>query len=371
MKAANQSDPKSHLRFDVVIATRNRPEALGLSIPLILAQSRLPERLIVIDSSEDHAPVVAAVEKAVSSSPQKFQGQVIVEHSEAGASLQRNLGLKHVVSDVVFFPDDDSLFYPGTSEGIMAAYERDVEGHIAGACARNAEMPPPNVLPDNVYKMKRKEKSDRIIGVLRSAIAHRFTVLNPFLFIGKIFVDRSKNAGFDMSWISTEDCVFVELMTGFRMTFRTEYIRAAGGFDETLKGYAVVEDIDASFAMSSFGCLVGARKAAIYHHKFPARRGGGYMIGAKSIINRAYIVSKIIVDGKLSDLDARAVRRKMRIYGWLRVLSALGACGSSYGRDYLRGAIAAMRGVEVVLDSPRSKLTERYQEFMSQIGISS
>ena len=49
----------------MVIATRNRPEALALSIPLILGQSRKPRKLIVIDSSDDHAPVAEAVAETV------------------------------------------------------------------------------------------------------------------------------------------------------------------------------------------------------------------------------------------------------------------------------------------------------------------
>lgn len=369
MVDAQQGNKESPLVFDVVIATRNRPEALGLSIPLILSQSRLPERLIVIDSSEDHAPVLAAVRKAVSSGPRKFQGQVIVEQSEAGAALQRNRGLRHVASDIVFFPDDDSLFHPGTSEEIMAVYERDIKRRIAGVCSREAETPPANVLPEKVYKIKRGESQFSVSASLKRMISNRFTSLNPILYIGNIFADRARRSDFDLSWMSAEDCVLVGYMTGFRMTFRTDYIRAAGGLDETLRGYAIVEDTEACFAMSRFGCLVGARKAAIYHHKFPAGRGGGYMLGGKTIANRAYIIAKHIIDGKLSEREARTARRKMRIYCWFKALSGLASCGSSYKRDHLRGVVAAWRGVHVILDSPRSTLAERYRQLMVRIGI--
>jgi hypothetical protein len=51
----------------VVIATRNRPEALALTIPLILGQSRQPEKLIVIDSSNDHGPVADVVARVTAS----------------------------------------------------------------------------------------------------------------------------------------------------------------------------------------------------------------------------------------------------------------------------------------------------------------
>jgi len=49
------------LVYDVVIATRNRAEALALSIPRLIAQSWPPSRLIIVDSSDNSAAVRAAV----------------------------------------------------------------------------------------------------------------------------------------------------------------------------------------------------------------------------------------------------------------------------------------------------------------------
>ena len=116
------------LTFDTMIATRNRPEALAPSIPLILGQSRQPERLIVIDSSDNHTPVAETVARATRDWP----GEVTVEHTDPGSAYQRNRGLAHVRADIVFFPDDDSMLYPGTTEAIMRAYELDDDGKIAG-----------------------------------------------------------------------------------------------------------------------------------------------------------------------------------------------------------------------------------------------
>jgi hypothetical protein len=45
------------MQYDCVIATKNRVGALRMSIPLILKQDVLPERLIVIDASDDHDSV--------------------------------------------------------------------------------------------------------------------------------------------------------------------------------------------------------------------------------------------------------------------------------------------------------------------------
>ena len=67
------------LTYDAVIATRHRIEALKLSIPLLLAQSRPPARLIVIDSSDDHAPVAKTVRDVCTG----WDGELIVEHQHA------------------------------------------------------------------------------------------------------------------------------------------------------------------------------------------------------------------------------------------------------------------------------------------------
>ena len=54
------------LEFDIALATRNRQQVLGLSIPLMLAQNRLPRRFIVVDSSDDHSAARRVVEDVFS-----------------------------------------------------------------------------------------------------------------------------------------------------------------------------------------------------------------------------------------------------------------------------------------------------------------
>src|SRR5699024_3280194 len=89
------AQPGRPLDFDVVIATRNRPKALELSIPLILGQSRQPERLIIIDSSDDHAVVA----RTVATATRDWSGNVIVEQADPGLTRQRNRGLAHVEAE--------------------------------------------------------------------------------------------------------------------------------------------------------------------------------------------------------------------------------------------------------------------------------
>ena len=365
--AALRRSPTRQLDFDVVIATRNRPEALALSIPLILGQSRQPQKLIVIDSSDDNARVADTVAKAVAAARTGagtaagagagWSGTVIVEHSRPGITHQRNRGLAHVEAEVVFFPDDDSLFHPGTSEAIMRAYELDTEGRIAGVCAADAREPPPGVFPAERYDMTSAHKVHARVTRYRNRLERRFNALTPTMYIGQLL--RARAAPLD--WFEAENCVLVESMTGYRMSFRTARIRA-NPFDETLTSYALNEDLDASFAAMRHGCLVGARNARIYHHRFPGGRGDPYMLGVVRVLNRSYVTLKHVHDAGLAPAEADRARRLVRQFCRLKLLSCLPRLYRRSTRDELRGVLAALDGVRAMLHAPREDLPRVYSE---------
>ncbi len=351
------------LEFDVVIATRNRPEALALSIPLILGQSRQPRKLIVIDSSDDHPPVAETVADAVGAARGTgWRGTVVVEHSGRGAAYQRNRGLDHVESDVVFFPDDDSLFHPGTSEAIMRAYELDTDGRITGVCAADALDPPAGSLAGARYQMTMVHKQESRTLRLRNRLERRFDALSPTHYLGELLKSRFE----PLAWFDAENCVLVEYMTGYRMSFRTAVIRASP-FDETLRFFGLVEDPEASFAAMRHGALVGARNARIYHHKFPGGRGDPFWLGLVGVLNRSYVVLKHVHDAGLAPAEAERVRRVLRQFGRLKVLSCLARLHRQSGRDELRGTLAALDGVKVMLDTPRADLPRVFTEIHERI----
>jgi glycosyltransferase involved in cell wall biosynthesis len=351
--------PARRLDFDVVIATRNRPEALALSIPLILGQSRRPQRLVVVDSSDEHASVAETVAAAVAATG--WDGAVIVEHTGPGSAYQRNLGLAHVEAEVVIFPDDDSLFHPGTSEAIMRAYELDTENRIAGVCAADALDPPPGVLPAARYDMTPGQKRGARIMGLRNRLERRFAALNPTLYLGEILMARAT----PLDWFAAENCVLVESMTGYRMSFRTAVIRA-NPFDETLKDYALHEDLDASFAAMRQGALVGARNARVYHHRFPSARGDAYTLGLTVVMNRAYVALKHVHDAGLAPAEAARTRALVRQFCRLKLMQTLPRIYRRQDREHLQGVLAGLAGVRAMLQAPRAELPRLYSETMAR-----
>lgn len=343
--------------YDVVIATRNRPEALKVSIPLILGQSPAPARLIIVDASDDYEPVHRLVTELLADSPVRLE----IIQSEPNSAQQRNIGLEQVESPVVFFPDDDSLWWPGVAEGILRVYERDKASVIGGVCAGKSKSPPPQVRLDKNSESKMlladrfRQRVSRFRGILNRRIGS-----DPMYILGRSFWD-----GRDIpEWLSDENASLTEYMAGCRMSFRTDAIRKTGGFDVDLGSHiswAAYEDAAASLAVMQEHILVTARNARVCHYKFPSRRGSGLELGFINHFNRAYIICRYSPPGSLA-------RKALKRFGYYKGLQYLLGVKNGFGRDRLRGHLKALRAAKVLLDSPPESLRERYldqcQEFL-------
>ena len=102
----------------VVIATRNRVDALALTLPRLLA---LPERppLVVVDNGSDDATV--AMVRA------RFPEVRLVALGRNGGAVARNFGVAAATTPYVAFADDDSWWAPGalrTAETLFEGYKR-------------------------------------------------------------------------------------------------------------------------------------------------------------------------------------------------------------------------------------------------------
>lgn len=330
--------------YSTVIVTRNRPTALALSLPLQLAQSRLPERIVVVDSSDDPSENRALVER--------LDGAVPVLHrtSTPGMTLQRNVGLGLVDSDVTFFPDDDSLVHPGALDAMMRVYDLDEASRIGGVGGVETRHPPPGVLEGEVAPYRRR-RSDRIKGRVahvRARVEDRL-VPDPMKLAARRLMARLPSPE---PWLAGEGVERVEWITGFRMSFRTPSARV--GFNEALGRYALFEDIDMGLRVLAQGqALVVVREAQVYHHKSPERRSGGQELGAMHVLNRAYVTCRTgLVDARLRGALRRYARFKAFQYG-------VGAA-TPFERERLVGARAAARVIDELCDATPEALDATY-----------
>jgi GT2 family glycosyltransferase len=332
--------------YSVVIATRNRPEALRLSLPLLLDQSRQADKIIVVDSSDDQTQNKALVAQL------SQQSAVPLLHisSPIGASLQRNIGLQLVSSGTVFFPDDDSLVLPDALEELMNIYDLDSDGLIGGVCSAESKTAPVGVLDQQTaaYQMRLSDRIKARLARTRFAL-ERNLVPDPFHVCAARKYRRLPKAA---DWLAAQNAILVPWMTGFRMSFRTELIRRTG-FTEELGRYALFEDTDACFGILQSHLLVGARRAQIYHHKAPERRANGRAMGAMQILNRAYVLAR---SGEADQKMLAAMRRFSRY----KILQYMVGARSGFGKDRLAGARHAYHLMPALFGAPADQLNRIY-----------
>lgn len=274
---------KSTSGYTIAIATRNRVDALRLSIPNFIAQTRQPEEIIVVDSSDKHSEIADLVYSLARSTNIPIK----LIKGERGLTKQRNIALSETRESIVFFPDDDSIWYPDTAAIQMDAYEKDTDRSIAAICAAESNIPPEGLglTQKTSYEMNTYDRL-RIRAMKTTNWFERSFVPNPAATVGISFFDKAPLPQWCDSSIKK-----VAWMTGFRMSFRTEAIKRHG-FDETLKDYSLFEDIDASFSAWKEGLVVATTKSKVFHYKSPEKRDAGRKLGVTQILNKAYVVAK-------------------------------------------------------------------------------
>jgi len=336
------------MNYSIVLATRNRRSALELSIPLMLKQGYPPSEFILIDSSDSHQTIVKAVETIFAELGPKIALTIL--ESKPGTSLQRNLGLEHVRSEIVMFPDDDALWYPGYAEAVMRIYARDKDQLIGGVAGNEANEPPSGALLEarRPFSMSFRDK-------ISLFISKRLRWLDLFTFMREpAFLEgNAKSVGKDApGWLADENALLVGIMTGFTMSFRTSSI-IANRFDEALGRYALFEDYDVSLRVMDKQIIVKARNAKVFHYRSPESRTNGFDWGVINILNRAYIICKSSRPGSLA-------RRHLITYSFYKCMRYLSQYNTAYGRQRFKGSLYAFRHIRSLVTCPPERLTGTY-----------
>lgn len=122
------------LAYSVVIPTKDRREAADDALGVALDQTRLPERIVVVDASTPpYVPPAAQFARAAAAGV-----DLTVIRSRPSTAAQRNLGARGVATPVVLFLDDDVRVPPTYAETLLARWDAaglDALGGIAGTPA--------------------------------------------------------------------------------------------------------------------------------------------------------------------------------------------------------------------------------------------
>jgi GT2 family glycosyltransferase len=211
---------------DVVIATRNRPEALARCLGGLVNQTTRDFGVVVVDDCSD-TPLQAIVAREELAG---LDATVVALPAQAGPAAARNAGVAHVVADLVIFLDDDVLpdrrFVEAHLE--MVGRTTDASRPIV-SCGPFVQPADWDATPWNLWEARQaKKEADALLSGEIPPTWRQFHTGNNCL--------------------------------------PTASFRAAGGFDETFKR---AEDDEFALRLDDLGCEFRFQPAAIaWHYSF-------------------------------------------------------------------------------------------------------
>jgi GT2 family glycosyltransferase len=225
------------LTLVVVICTRNRPVRLRSVVTDVLSQTLLPDRLIVVDSSENPEPL-----------DNLHQGlHTTVRHirSTPGLPHQRNVGLTLLMdqpsetSRIVLFLDDDLSVPSHYCENLLDLFRAHKECIGIGGFDLNLRLRASTVF-ERLFHLRGADDSGAL---LKSAIA-----IPPS---------------------PTNSLETVDWFAGHSMAFREEIFKSEL-FNENIRMYG--EDVDFLLRASKHGQLATSSKLGVLHEPEPTGR---------------------------------------------------------------------------------------------------
>jgi GT2 family glycosyltransferase len=233
------------VKVSAIVPTKDRPGLLPDTVSALLAQSVIPDEVIVVDQSATDAGQ-RAVRARVAAAPAGRRPALVYVWDRAinGAAAARNAGLDLARGEIVVFCDDDVAPEPDVVERLLAHYARVPD--LVGVAPVIVNYPVPPWI---------------------TRCAETVFRLGPFR-------DERQPVYWHWRRLPPDALVPVRMFTGALMSFRRE---ALGGLrhDARYRAASVGEDIDLCWSLGARGGrLAIATDARIVHNKAPrpARR---------------------------------------------------------------------------------------------------
>lgn len=234
------------MRHEVIICTKDRPYELKRCLEALACQEVSADRILIVDSS-------ASIELQ-----NEHAGESKVVHlaAPAGLTIQRNIGLSHLLPDteVVHFMDDDVVPGPGYLGRMVAAFEDHDAAAGAGGCITN--------LPTHV-----------------PWLIERFFCLNS-RHQGTLL-----KSGINIHSFDGESYRSVDWLSGCCMSYRVDRIQGLR-FDERRVGNSLGEDVDFSARARTRGPLIWVPGAEVAHLQSTVNRDTAARVTRRNVAHR-------------------------------------------------------------------------------------
>jgi len=244
----------------IVIATKDRTDELKNLLINLGGQTRLPDEVVIVDSSPSPDPSLDSMKAELSIS--------YIHHLVPSAAVQRNIGIQEVSPDIDFVGilDDDVELETDALENMMRFWETapdDVAG--CGFNWINFEATPAKRLKESAFPRWLGLYDTRRGRVMASGWQTLIGTVK-----GHIYVD----------WLP------------IGASFWRKKIFDTFQFDSFFDGYSYLEDLDFTYSVSRRFRLAVVGNAGFFHHHSETGRINLYQFGKIEIRNRLYFVKK-------------------------------------------------------------------------------
>lgn len=291
--------PHTTLSSAVIICTYQRRHLLEQCLNSWSQSKQLPDQFIVVDASPDAAQYRDELLEKFSALFSASNSHYILA-DKPGLTYQRNLGLRHLKTDIVCFADDDTFVSHDYLTKILEVFQADTQKTIGGV--------------NGTATGQFDNSSQKYTRLFRNHVRHHFGQVAQRI---RIPANQTKLHKPLAPELQSFPLIHIDRLWGANMNYRTELIRDSG-FDENFQRYGLFEDVDLSVRVGKTHKLVCRLDALINHDDTLGQstrpKDAQYFLA--SWINSAYIIEKLFPCA-----ESRNAHR--RFFELLRLYSAI------------------------------------------------
>ena len=257
-----------HMTVSVIICTKNRIQDFKNTVISLTHQNRIPDELIVVDSSED-----TDTQEYMASGNFPFKSHYF--HAGPGLTHARNIGIQKSSGDTLFFFDDDVELEPNYISYVEQVFMNDRQTEIGavGGC---------------ILKESPEQKTTPFLLLKRKV----FDLIKVIFLLSRLGNGRFRFSGMPTQPHASNESRYIECLSGGCMAFRREVFGKVR-FDENLIGYGHVEDADISKQVLTAGYKIYYEASAtLDHFPSPQDRPKAKKLAEMTVVNYAYFFRK-------------------------------------------------------------------------------
>lgn len=265
------------LTVSVIIPTMNRPKDLERCIRSIVAQSRPPEELILVDDGNlDLGPFEALLAER----PTRLR---YIKKDRKGLARSRNVGMRQSSGDILVFLDDDTELDPDYIRGYLEIFEADPDERIGGLSGAVTRY---------VHGVEIPDRPPMTLGV----------AIERFFLLSSSRGGRVLPSGFRSPMTAPGERTSVEFLQGGNQALRRRVCEEFS-FDEELDrsgGYSLGEDVFFSYPVGRKYLLYSTSRARMKHFATPGNRPNKRDLNRMKVIHQFRFMRRTMNGGPLN-----------------------------------------------------------------------